>query len=236
MRRISEWRQLLIGMSIRRYLPPIGTAGFDRECVSGKERRAPPATQDDRQHVAHGRQDMRGRRRPASSRLRRRRFCAIRRRRGDPAVTCGPVRWIVRCSGSDRRGGDAVALTISTIVCAYNEADYLGPCLQSLRRQTRPPDEILVVNNASTDGTGRDGGGGRWRPRRSTSRARGSCVRARPGAWPRPGDLLVYLDADCRAPLTWLRASRTAIRRGVRRSSRSPGRTGSTTGTGGAAC
>ena len=36
-----------------------------------------------------------------------------------------------------------MALTISTIVCAYNEADYIGPCLQSLRRQTRPPDEIL---------------------------------------------------------------------------------------------
>jgi glycosyltransferase involved in cell wall biosynthesis len=46
-----------------------------------------------------------------------------------------------------------MVLTISTIVCAYNEADYIGPCLQSLRRQTRPPDEILVVNNASTDET-----------------------------------------------------------------------------------
>jgi glycosyltransferase involved in cell wall biosynthesis len=46
-----------------------------------------------------------------------------------------------------------MALTISTIVCAYNEADYIGPCLQSLRHQTRPPDEILVVNNASTDET-----------------------------------------------------------------------------------
>ena len=44
MRRISEWRQLLIGMSMRRYFPPIGTAGFDREWVSGKRRvpRPPP--------------------------------------------------------------------------------------------------------------------------------------------------------------------------------------------------
>ena len=37
-RRMSACRQLLIGMSIRRYLPPIGTAGFDRCCVSGKRR------------------------------------------------------------------------------------------------------------------------------------------------------------------------------------------------------
>src|SRR6185503_8234714 len=29
------WRQLLIGMSISRYLPPIGTAGFDLICVNG---------------------------------------------------------------------------------------------------------------------------------------------------------------------------------------------------------
>src|SRR6185295_9229034 len=37
-------RQLLIGMSIRRYLPPIGTAGFDRLSVSGNSRvpRPPP--------------------------------------------------------------------------------------------------------------------------------------------------------------------------------------------------
>ncbi len=35
MRRSPELRQLLIGMSISRYLPPIGTAGFERWCVSG---------------------------------------------------------------------------------------------------------------------------------------------------------------------------------------------------------
>ena len=38
MRRMSACRQLLIGMSISRYLPPIGTAGFERRCVSGNSR------------------------------------------------------------------------------------------------------------------------------------------------------------------------------------------------------
>src|SRR5687767_3022861 len=37
-RRMSACRQLLIGMSIRRYLPPIGTAGLDRSWVSGNSR------------------------------------------------------------------------------------------------------------------------------------------------------------------------------------------------------
>ena len=43
-------------------------------------------------------------------------------------------------------------MTITAIVCAYNEAHYLPACLYSLLAQTRPPDEIIVVNNASTDG------------------------------------------------------------------------------------
>ena len=37
-RRISACRQLLMGMSMRRYLPPIGTAGFERCSVSGNSR------------------------------------------------------------------------------------------------------------------------------------------------------------------------------------------------------
>src|SRR5262245_10093501 len=39
-----EFKQLLIGTSISRYLPPSGTAGFDRSCVRGNRRfPAPPA-------------------------------------------------------------------------------------------------------------------------------------------------------------------------------------------------
>ena len=47
-----------------------------------------------------------------------------------------------------------MSLTITTIVCAYNESRLLPGCLYSLRSQTRPADEILVIDNASTDGTG----------------------------------------------------------------------------------
>jgi GT2 family glycosyltransferase len=45
-------------------------------------------------------------------------------------------------------------VTITAIVCAYNESRHLPACLYSLLAQTRPPDEILVINNASTDETG----------------------------------------------------------------------------------
>ena len=42
---------------------------------------------------------------------------------------------------------------MSVIVCAHNEAQYLAPCLYSLLAQSRRPDEILVINDASTDAT-----------------------------------------------------------------------------------
>jgi glycosyltransferase involved in cell wall biosynthesis len=99
--------------------------------------------------------------------------------------------------------GAGVTLSISVIVCAHNEAPYLGACLHSLLAQTRRPDEILVINNASTDETRAvalqiphvrvvD------EPRKGLVVARETARReAR-------GDLLVYVDADCRAPLTWL--------------------------------
>lgn len=42
---------------------------------------------------------------------------------------------------------------ISVIIPAYNRADLIGHTLQSLLRQTLPADEIIVVDDGSTDGT-----------------------------------------------------------------------------------
>ena len=42
-----------------------------------------------------------------------------------------------------------MGLTIATIVCAYNESRLLPGCLYSLRAQTRPPDDILVIDARS---------------------------------------------------------------------------------------
>lgn len=43
--------------------------------------------------------------------------------------------------------------TISVVIAAFNEEKYLPNLLQSLSRQTRKPDEIIVVDNNSTDQT-----------------------------------------------------------------------------------
>ncbi|MCI6575026.1 MAG: glycosyltransferase [Arcanobacterium sp.] len=44
---------------------------------------------------------------------------------------------------------------IVAVVVAYNRADLLRECLDALADQTRIPDKILVINNASTDATER---------------------------------------------------------------------------------
>jgi glycosyltransferase involved in cell wall biosynthesis len=107
-------------------------------------------------------------------------------------------------------------VTISAIVCAYNEALLLPACLHSLLAQTRPPDEILVIDNASTDGTA---GVARAVPRvRVIEEPRKGLVIARETARREAaGDLLAYIDADCRAPLQWLErvTQRFVLRQGL---------------------
>ncbi len=88
-------------------------------------------------------------------------------------------------------------------MCAYNEARVIAPCLYSLLSQTRPPDEIIVVNNASTDETGAVA---RAVPgvRVIDEPAKGLVVAREAGRRAAAGDVLAYVDADCRVPLQWL--------------------------------
>lgn len=49
--------------------------------------------------------------------------------------------------------GDTPAPTVCAVVVTYNRCDLLMECLRRLQRQTRLPEEVLVVDNASTDQT-----------------------------------------------------------------------------------
>lgn len=104
---------------------------------------------------------------------------------------------------SSRDAGRRRGAALSVIVCAWNEEATLGACLDSLARQTRRPDEVLVVDNGSTDGTAsvalaRAGVRVVSEPCKGLTRAREAGYRASTGT------VLAYLDADCRAPAEWL--------------------------------
>ena len=93
-------------------------------------------------------------------------------------------------------------MTFTVIVCAYNEEQLLPGCLHSLLQQSSPPHEIIVVNNASTDRTAEVASIPGIRvvdePRK------GLVIARETGRRVSTGDVLVYVDADCRAPRDWL--------------------------------
>src|ERR1043165_1354673 len=57
-RRMSELMQLESAMSTSRYLPPSGTAGFERCCVSGKRRLPAPTAENDSQQFCACRHEL----------------------------------------------------------------------------------------------------------------------------------------------------------------------------------
>lgn len=93
--------------------------------------------------------------------------------------------------------------SITVIIPAYNAAATLGACLQAVWRQTQPAAEIIVVDDASRDGTA------------AIARRHGATVVALPrnggpgvarnaGAAAATGEILAFTDSDCVPPPDWL--------------------------------
>ncbi len=101
-------------------------------------------------------------------------------------------------------------MKISVVIPAYNEARYIGRCLESLSRQTLPREqyEVVVVDNGSTDATPeivRQTAAIESFHLRLISRPKVSISAVRNlGAAATSGELLAFLDADCIPDPDWL--------------------------------
>lgn len=92
--------------------------------------------------------------------------------------------------------------TISVVIPCLDDADFLIVCLDAVAAQSRPADEVVVVDNGSTDGSG------------DVARAAGARVLLEPrrGIWPASatgfdaatGDIIARLDADSVPAPDWL--------------------------------
>jgi glycosyltransferase involved in cell wall biosynthesis len=96
----------------------------------------------------------------------------------------------------------ALMVTISVVVPSYNDAGFVVACLDALAVQTRPADEIIVVDNGSTDATAEVAlaGGARL----VTEPLRGIWPATAAGFDAASGDLLARLDADSVPGPGWL--------------------------------
>ncbi|MAS03692.1 MAG: glycosyl transferase family 2 [Ahrensia sp.] len=106
-------------------------------------------------------------------------------------------------------------MKISFVIPAYNEQDFIGPCLESVMRELRAADceaEVIVVNNASTDAT---------RERalavpgvRVVDEPQKGLVRARQAGYlAASGELVANIDSDTRLPEGWLKTVLDTFRR-----------------------
>ncbi|WP_240793657.1 glycosyltransferase family A protein [Arthrobacter sp. BB-1] len=101
--------------------------------------------------------------------------------------------------GAGRSGG---GVAVSVVIPTRNDARMLEACLELLSRQTRPADEIIVVDNASTDNTaGICSAAG---VRRIPVDVPGIPATAAAGFDAATGDIIARLDTDSRPPADWL--------------------------------
>lgn len=102
----------------------------------------------------------------------------------------------------EARSDGATTSRVSVVIPVKDDARLLERSLRDLGRQTHRPDEVIVVDNASSDDTAAVAG--RYGARVVFESRAGIPAAASAGYDAATGDLVLRCDADCRLPADWV--------------------------------
>jgi glycosyltransferase involved in cell wall biosynthesis len=100
----------------------------------------------------------------------------------------------------------------SLIIPAYNEEKYISKALTAISEMTLQPDEVIVVDNNSTDKTAAIVKKFPWVTLISYTEKQGTNAARQAGFEASTGDIVALLDADCIPHRTWFEDGVRAVR------------------------
>lgn len=103
--------------------------------------------------------------------------------------------------------------SVSVVIPARDAAATIGGTLAGLAAQERPPDEVIVVDDGSSDATRALARGAPVVTRVVRGAGEGPGAARNAGAAAATGEVLAFLDADCVPQAGWLRAGLDALAR-----------------------
>lgn len=135
--------------------------------------------------------------------------------RPDPATTAAELVSVLAAAARRPGAGLHAERPVSVVVPFYNEGDAVGPSFEAVAAQLRPGDEVVVVDDCSTDGTGdrlaalaaRTPGARVVRLPHNQGPAAARNAGARLAQFP----VIACTDAGCRPAPQWLDALRAAF-------------------------